>query len=40
MLTQKCNADNGATCASVIIIKFYGKGCLVFDAAGKDNNGL
>ena len=33
MITQKCNADNGATCISVIILKLRGGNCIVFDAA-------
>ena len=35
MITQKCNADNGATCISVIILKLRGGNCIVFDAAKK-----
>ena len=35
MITQKCNADNDATCISVIILKLRGGNCIVFDAAKK-----
>ena len=38
-VNQKCNSDNGATCASVMIVKFYGKGCIVLDAAQQDEDG-